>query len=117
METGLITLAAFNAVIFLLIIIWGICKYCPFYMPEDWSFYGDSDEENPSGSDSPSPPAFDRTKKPSSSILKNNNQDDRMDEVFDVDSDPFVQAHRKLNHDAAIKLNEKRTRFEEPPLF
>ena len=113
METGMIVLAAFNVVTIIMMLIWCCCKFCP--MTYEFSNESLASEDSES-SGTPSPPAFDRNKKPSISILKNNtSRDDQMDEVINIDADPFVQAHSLLN--GHQKPNEKRTRFDEPFLM
>ena len=118
METGLIILAAFNAIMLFMITCWWFANCCTL----TFSWVGcnptlDDEDEESDSSGTPSPPAFDRNRKPALSILKNKvPQNGLSDEIVNIDNDPFVQAHFTLNNLAAKPL-EKRARFEEPPLM
>ena len=112
METGLIVLAAFNIVSIIMLLIWWCCKFCPMTIETD----DESLVEESESSGTPSPPAFDRSRKPSISILKNKTPlSNQMEEVINIEDDPFVQAHALLNGHS--KATEKHAHFEEPFLM
>ena len=115
-EKGLIILAAFNAIMLIMIMGWWLANCCSFTF--NWVGCQPIDDVESEDSNTSSPPPFDRNRKPSFSILKNNNpQNSLADEMIDIEADPFVQAHRKLNNAEMSKPLDKRARFEEPPLM
>ena len=79
-----------------------------------YSDNGSSEGEDSDVSDSPSPPPFDRSRKPSLSILKKNSGVNKADEIIDVDSDTIVDANKYQS--GTIKSPAKRAHFEEPLL-
>ena len=115
-ELGVFTLAAFNIVMIAAFLVWWCCKICPCQLVGRWwcdiNPYESDDDDSSSEPDSP--PAFDRSRKPSGSILKTGLQLNDSSEVpLEIESDPFVQAHRILNTSTMVtQAPEKRTRFE-----
>ena len=121
-ELGVYTLAAFNLVMIAAIFLWWCCKICPCQLTGRccwWSidpYEADGEEGDFSSSEPDSPPPFDRSRKPSGSILKTGSQLNDLSEAsldVDVESDPFVQASRILKTSTMVtQAPEKRTRFE-----